>query len=79
MADTKIDLPDRAIGEIDQLVEQGEFVNREQAIEELLEMGLSAFQPAEEPTGELETDLFSQSMADQEDPAALGDPDDRSY
>jgi metal-responsive CopG/Arc/MetJ family transcriptional regulator len=79
MAETKVDLPDRAIGEIDQMIEQGEFVNREQAIEELLEMGLSAFQPTEEPASELEADLFSQSMADQEDPAALGDPDDRSY
>lgn len=76
MADTKVDLPDRTVGEIDHLVEQGEFVNREQAIEELLEMGLSAFGPADDTEGQLEPDLFSQSVTDQEDPAALGDRDD---
>ena len=76
MADTKVDLPDRTVSEIDQMVEQGEFVNREQAIEELLEMGLSAFAPAEEAEVDFEPDMFSQSVSDQGDPAALGDQDD---
>lgn len=76
MPETKVDLPDRTIGEIDQMVEQGEFMNREQAMEELLELGISAFQPEEEDEAPLEPDMFSQSVSDQEDPAALGDPDD---
>ncbi|MFB6114601.1 MAG: ribbon-helix-helix domain-containing protein [Halodesulfurarchaeum sp.] len=80
MADTKVDLPDRTVGEIDQLVEQGEFVNREQAIEELLDMGLSAFQTTEERETTFEPDMFSQSVSDQEDPAALDEQDnERSF
>ncbi|PSP92891.1 CopG family transcriptional regulator [Halobacteriales archaeon QS_4_62_28] len=70
MAKTNVDLPDRVITEIDRLVEAGEFLNREQAFEELLSMGVSAYGPAEETTQEPGEDIFEQNMADQTDPAA---------
>jgi Arc/MetJ-type ribon-helix-helix transcriptional regulator len=70
MAKTNVDLPDRIITEIDRLVESGEFLNREQAYEELLTMGVSAYGPAEEETQEPGEDLFEQNMNDQTDPAA---------
>jgi Arc/MetJ-type ribon-helix-helix transcriptional regulator len=70
MAKTNVDLPDRVITEIDRLVESGEFLNREQAYEELLTMGVSAYGPAEEETQEPGEDLFEQNMNDQTDPAA---------
>jgi len=70
MAKTEFDLPDRIINDIDRLVESGEFLNREQAFEELLTMGVSAYGPAEEETQEPGEDLFEQNMSDQTDPAA---------
>jgi Arc/MetJ-type ribon-helix-helix transcriptional regulator len=70
MAKTNVDLPDRIITEIDRLVESGEFLNREQAYEELLAMGVSAYGPTEEETQEPGEDLFEQNMNDQTDPAA---------
>lgn len=70
MPKVSISLPDRIESEIDRLVEQGEFVNRDQAVEELLSMGVSAYDTEEEEdevaAGD---DLFSQTIEDQQDPA----------
>jgi len=81
MAKTNVELPDRIITEIDRLVESGEFLNREQAYEELLTMGVSAYGPAEEETQEPGEDLFEQNMNDQTDPAARdeGSGDDYTF
>jgi Arc/MetJ-type ribon-helix-helix transcriptional regulator len=74
MADIGTELPDRIITEIDRLVEQGEFLNRDQAVEELLTMGVSAYETTEEdPAGEVDEDLFTQAIDDQQDPAAMDD------
>lgn len=77
MPKVEVSLPDRIETEIDRLVEQGEFVNRDQAVEELLSMGVSAYDTTEETdepaAGE---DLFSQTVEDQHDPAMTDEPDD---
>jgi Arc/MetJ-type ribon-helix-helix transcriptional regulator len=76
MPDVEVSLPDRIDSEIDRLVSQGEFLNREQAVEELLSMGVSAYATTED-TEEVEGDLFTQMTDDQQDPAAMTDePDD---
>lgn len=69
MPNVEVSLPDRIDSEIDRLVEQGEFLNREQAVEELLGMGVSAYATSED-TEETEEDLFTQMTDDQQDPAA---------
>lgn len=71
-------LSDRIDSEIDRLVAQGEFLNREQAVEELLTMGVSTYQTDtdDEP---LEEDLFTQVTEDQQDPAARQDQDDYTF
>lgn len=74
MPNVEVALPDRIDTEIDRLVEQGEFLNREQAVEELLTMGVSAYAPTEEE--ETEEQLFSQMTDDQQDPAARTDEGD---
>ena len=77
MPKVEVSLPDRVETEIDRLVEQGEFVNRDQAVEELLSMGVSAYDTTEETdTAAAEEDLFSQTVEDQQDPAMQDDPDD---
>lgn len=77
MPKIEVSLPDRIDGDIDQLVTQGEFVNREQAIEELLSMGVSAYDTSGQ-TGRTqeEDDLFSQTVEDQRDPAMRNEGDD---
>lgn len=75
MPEVEVSLPDRIDSEIARLVEQGEFLNREQAVEELLSMGVSAYAPAE-TTNEPDQDLFTQMTEDQQDPAARGDEGD---
>jgi Arc/MetJ-type ribon-helix-helix transcriptional regulator len=75
MPKVEVSLPDRVETEIDRLVEQGEFVNRDQAVEELLSMGVSAYD-VEEETEEPGEDLFSQTVEDQHDPAMTDEPDD---
>jgi Arc/MetJ-type ribon-helix-helix transcriptional regulator len=77
MPKVEVSLPDRVETEIDRLIEQGEFVNRDQAVEELLSMGVSAYDTTEETdTAAAEEDLFSQTVEDQQDPAMQDDPDD---
>jgi Arc/MetJ-type ribon-helix-helix transcriptional regulator len=43
MVDVEINVPDHLDMQIAQLVDRGEFVNREQAVEELLATGLKAY------------------------------------
>lgn len=75
MPEVEVSLPDRIDSEIARLVEQGEFLNREQAIEELLSMGVSAYAPTDS-NDEPEQDLFTQMTEDQKDPAARTDDTD---
>ncbi|MFB6221262.1 MAG: CopG family transcriptional regulator [Halolamina sp.] len=75
MAQIEVDLPDRITGELNRLVESGEFLNRERAVEDLLQRGVSAYDIEEEPGGmeEMEEDLFTQAVEDQQDPAMQED------
>jgi Arc/MetJ-type ribon-helix-helix transcriptional regulator len=75
MPEVEVSLPDRIDSEIARLVDQGEFLNREQAVEELLSMGVSAYAPAE-TTDDPDEDLFTQMTDDQQDPAARVDEGD---
>ena len=76
MPSVEISLPDHVDGEIEQLVQQGEFINREQAIEELLSMGISSFSSRESSTESTEENLFTQVVDDQQDPARRTDSGD---
>ena len=76
MSNMKINLPDRIDSEIDRFVQQGEFINRDEAVEELLTLGLTAFDTNDDPGREPGEDLFTQATDDQVDPAADTDPDD---
>ena len=73
MPKVEVTLPDRITGDIDRLVDRDEFVNREQAVEELLSMGMSAYDTVEEQTENEGEDLFTQTVEDQQDPAARMD------
>lgn len=80
MAKLELDLPDRISSEIERLVRQEEFLNEEQATEELLSMGLSVYDVEEdEPTTTTDDDLFTQAVSDQQDPAARDSPGEDEY
>lgn len=74
MPDIEVSLPDRVDTEIDRLVDQGEFLNREQAIEELLSMGMSAYETTGSSTEDDE--WVMQNVEDQTDPAMQDDIDE---
>ena len=76
MPKVEINIPEHLEMQIAQLVEQGEFLNREQAYEELLKMGISAYGPAEEPGEDPGENLFDQRVNEQQDPAARQDEGD---
>ncbi|MFH5801932.1 CopG family transcriptional regulator [Haladaptatus sp. CMAA 1911] len=69
MVTLEVALPDRIKSDIDRLVEQGDFLNQEQAVEELLSLGLSAQETGDESNEELDEDLFTQAVDEQQDPA----------
>lgn len=74
--DIEVSLPDRVDSEIDRLVEQGDFLNREQAIEELLSMGMSAYDTTESTVEETDGEWVGQAVDDQQDPAIQDDFED---
>lgn len=72
----EVTVPDKLVSEVDRLVEEGEFVNREEAMEELVTVGMSALAGPSRSDDELLDNPFSQIIEDQQDPAMRGDPDD---
>jgi Arc/MetJ-type ribon-helix-helix transcriptional regulator len=80
MPKVEVSLPDRIESEIQQLVDQGEFVNRDQAVEELLTRGISAYGVGGQTTDEPEEEgLFSQTVEDQQDPAMRNEQSGDDY
>jgi Arc/MetJ-type ribon-helix-helix transcriptional regulator len=76
MPTAEVSLPDDVDIEIRQLVEDGEFINRDQAVEELLSLGVSAYDTDDSPTQTPDEDLFTQVVDDQQDPAIRNESDD---
>jgi Arc/MetJ-type ribon-helix-helix transcriptional regulator len=74
----EVSLPDDVDMEISQLVEEGEFINRDQAVEELLSLGVSAYS-TESTTEPVEEDLFTQVVEDQQDPAMRNEAEDDEH
>lgn len=71
MPETEVTLPDRVTSDIDRFVESGEFLNWDQAVEELLTLGLSAYQSGgEQPR---EESVFTGAVDEQQDPAIADD------
>lgn len=75
MPTAEVSLPDDVDIEIRQLVDEGEFINHDQAVEELLSLGVSAYNTDESPQT-TDEDLFTQVVDDQQDPAIRNESDD---
>lgn len=73
MSKIEVDVPARLSDEVQRLVDQGEFLNREQAIEELLTRGVSVYS-TDSSSDEPGEDVFTQTAEDQQDPAARDEP-----
>lgn len=69
----EVSLPKRIDAELDRLVEEDEFLNREQAIEALLTDGLMVYESPDETPEEMTDDVFTQAVDDQQDPALEDD------
>lgn len=69
MSRVKVSLPDQTASEITRLVEQGDFLNDDQAIEELLTLGIQAYETTESAEPELGEDEFTTMVEEQRDPA----------
>ncbi|MDZ7702523.1 MAG: ribbon-helix-helix domain-containing protein [Halobacteriales archaeon] len=79
MPRVEVTVPDKLLSEVDRLVEGGEFVNQEEAMEALLGAGISAMAGPSSADEEPAASPFSQVVDDQQDPAMRGDPDDEDY
>jgi len=76
----EVSLPDKMESEIERVVAEGDFLNREQAIEELLSRGISVYNETAETTDDGFEDTFGGGFDEQSDPAMRDDPDDpRSF
>lgn len=79
MTQVKVSLPDQTHNEITRLVEQGEFINQDQAVEELLKRGLTAYGPTDDSGAEIDETMFGQRATDQQDPALQDDDSADEY
>lgn len=80
MPTVEISLPDKIESDIESLVEQGEYLNKEQAVEDLLTRGLSAYNTnVDSSTDEGFDNAFTDSFDDQQDPALRDEPSDDGY
>ncbi len=80
MAEIAVSIPETLEAEIERMVDDGEFVSREQAIEELLTNGLQAYSTTEdEEPVMMDEEVFSQTVEDQMDPARRESGDDQSF
>lgn len=79
MPSAEVSLPDKLDSEITQLVDRGEFLNREQAIETLLSMGITVYDESGSASEEPTEDVFNQKAAEQHDPARDDGPSDDGY
>ncbi len=73
MPESEVTLPDRVTSDIDRFVESGDFLNWDQAVEELLTLGLSAYQSDTEGTTAVEEQVFTGAVDEQTDPAISDD------
>lgn len=76
MPKVEVNLPDQINDQIDRLVEQGDFLNRDQAVEELLSMGVSTYDTTDDTTDIEGENMFTQTIDDQRDPAMREDQDE---
>lgn len=72
-------LPDQVTNDIDRLIEQGAFINRDHAFEELLSLGVSAYSITDETPSALDESLFTNVVDDQQDPAMESDQPDEDH
>lgn len=73
MPKIEVSLSKKTDTEIDRLVEEGEFLSREQAIEGLLSKGIAVFDTVIESSSKMDEDVFTRAMDDQRDPAMESD------
>lgn len=74
----EISLPDKIESDINSLVEQGEYLNREQAVEDLLSRGISAYNTTTTSDDEFD-DSFTGGFEEQQDPALRDEQRDDGY
>jgi len=81
MAKFEVTLTDQQYGDIESLVQQDDFLNWDQATEELVSMGLRVHDTdGNTETTAIEEEVFSETIEDQQDPARRDDsPDERTF
>ncbi|KTG07631.1 CopG family transcriptional regulator [Haloprofundus marisrubri] len=79
MSRVELTLADDLSDRIDMLVEQGEFLTRQKAMEELLTMGISTYDTVDDDDPQMDEGLFNQAVSDQQDPAMREDDDDYTF
>ncbi len=79
MSRVKISLPDQTDSEIQRLVDQGEFLDRDKAVEELLTLGISAYEVTDDDPDEFSENAFNTPANEQQDPALQGEEQDDGY
>jgi len=79
MPTIEVSLPDKIESDIQSLVEQGEYLNREQAIEDLLSRGISAYNTTTESSDDGFEETFTEGFDEQQDPAMRDEQTDDGY
>lgn len=72
----EVSLPDKMESSINRVVQEGDFLNREQAIEELLSRGISVYNTTSSSSDDGYEDSLGGGFDEQHDPALRDNPGD---
>jgi len=75
MTQLEVSLPDQTESEIRRLIEQGEFINWDQAVEKILARGIQAYDVPDESETAMDDEVFDTVTNEQQDPALQDEPD----
>jgi len=78
MPRVEVEVPDNVEVELDRLVNEGEFVSRQEAAEEILAHGLQVYEP-ETDTSREEEEYFGEEMLETSERSLGGDEDDYQF
>lgn len=81
MTQLEVSLPDQTESEIRRLIEQGEFINWDQAVEKILARGIQAYDVPEDEGTSFDDEMIESITSEQQDPAMQDEPgpDDQSF
>lgn len=79
MPRVEVEIPDNVEVELDRMVDEGEFVSRQEAAEEILAHGLQVYEPETESGNREDEEYFGEEMRETSERSLANEDDDYQF